>query len=211
MCCTKNIPDINPTICDIIAPAVTPGHTAIVLIQNGLNIQKPLFNRFPTNIIISGVSRIDAHEIAPGIVEQKQNDLLHIGAFENDHLSNEEQQAAAQRFVDIYSAGGKTTCLYKPDVDFDRWSKLVYNASFNPICALTGLNTGDLQKVGRLIDTLVIPAMKEVLDVAHVAGHSLPENVVEDTIRSNPIDENIAPSMQIDLQKVCQLVYVFKA
>ncbi|KAL5589932.1 hypothetical protein FOVSG1_011799 [Fusarium oxysporum f. sp. vasinfectum] len=177
VCCTKNIPDIIPTLCDIIAPAVTPGHTAIVLIQNGLNIERPFIHRFPNNVIISGISRIDAHEVAPGVIEQKQNDLLHIGAFNNPSLHMKVQEAAAKRFVEIYSMGGKTTCLYQPDVDFDRWSKLVYNASFNPICALARLNTGELQRTGRVVDTLVIPAMKEVLAVAEKAGHALPESV----------------------------------
>ncbi|EXM18785.1 hypothetical protein RAB80_015680 [Fusarium oxysporum f. sp. vasinfectum] len=201
VCCTKNIPDIIPTLCDIIAPAVTPGHTAIVLIQNGLNIERPFIHRFPNNVIISGISRIDAHEVAPGVIEQKQNDLLHIGAFNNPSLHLKVQEAAAKRFVEIYSMGGKTTCLYQPDVDFDRWSKLVYNASFNPICALARLNTGELQRTGRVVDTLVIPAMKEVLAVAEKAGHALPESIINDTVRSNPINDNITPSMQIDLEK----------
>ncbi|KAF5642442.1 2-dehydropantoate 2-reductase [Fusarium tjaetaba] len=202
VCCTKNIPDIIPTLCDIIAPAVTPGHTAIVLIQNGLNIERPFSHQFQNNVIVSGISRIDAHELAPGIIEHKQNDVLHIGAFNNPSLHFKVQEMAAKRFVEIYGMGGKTTCLYKPDVNFDRWSKLVYNASFNPICALTHLNTGELQRTGRAVDTLVIPAMKEVMAVAKKEGHELPERIIDDTIKSNPIHDNITPSMQIDLEKV---------
>ncbi|CZR45210.1 putative 2-dehydropantoate 2-reductase family protein [Fusarium proliferatum ET1] len=201
VCCTKNIPDIIPTLCDIVAPAVTPGHTAIVLIQNGLNIERPFIHQFPNNVIVSGISRIDAHEVAHGVIEHKQNDVLHIGAFNNPTLHPKVQEAAAKRFVEIYIKGGKTTCLYQPDVDLDRWSKLVYNASFNPICALTRLNTGELQRTGRVVDTLAIPAMKEVLAVAKRAGYELPENIINDTVNSNPIDESITPSMQIDLEK----------
>lgn len=208
VCCTKNIPDIIPTLCDIVAPAVTPGHTAIVLIQNGINIERPFIHRFPNNVIVSGISRIDAHEVAPGVIEQKQNDLLRIGAFNNPSLYSNVQEAAAKRFVEIYSKGGKITCLYRPDVDSDRWSKLVYNASFNPVCALTRLNTGELQKTGRVMDTLVVPAMKEVLAVAKKAGHGLPESIISDTIMTTPINESITPSMQIDLEKVRHLLTV---
>lgn len=155
---------------------------------------------------MSGISKIDAHEVAPGVIEQKQNDLLYIGAFNNPYLDSNAQEAAAKRFVQIYSMGGKTTCLYKPDVDVDRWSKLVYNVSFNPVCALTRLNTGELQRTGRVMDTLVVPAMKEVLAVAKKAGHSLPESIISDTIQTNPINESITPSMQIDLEKVRRLL-----
>ncbi|PYH43753.1 uncharacterized protein BP01DRAFT_384136 [Aspergillus saccharolyticus JOP 1030-1] len=61
VCTTKNIPDIGPPICDIIAPA-------------------PFAKRFAQNIL-SRISRIDAHEIAPGVIEQIDHDNLQIGAF----------------------------------------------------------------------------------------------------------------------------------
>ncbi|KAK2047645.1 6-phosphogluconate dehydrogenase C-terminal domain-like protein [Colletotrichum somersetense] len=201
VCCTKNIPDASPSLPDIIAPAVSPGHTIIVLIQNGLNIQRPFFSRFPSNIVLSGVSRIDAHEVSLGVVEQKQHDLLHIGVFQNPSLDEEQQHEAARQFVEIYGAAGAATCLHRPDVDFDRWNKLVYNASFNPICALTGLNASELQMTGRTMGSMVIPAMREVLAVAAAAGHDISEDVIEKTIGLNPVEDNIKPSMQIDFEK----------
>ncbi|KAJ0302174.1 uncharacterized protein N0V96_001544 [Colletotrichum fioriniae] len=202
VCCTKNVPDAGPSLPDIIAPAVVPGRTVIVLIQNGINIQLPFFNRFPKTIVLSGVSRIDAHEHSPGIIEQKQPDLLHIGAFHNANIGLEEQQHAARRFIEIYSAGDKTTCLYKPDVDFDRWSKLVYNASFNPICALTRVNASQLRTADGSMSSLVIPAMEEVIKVAESAGQDIPSSAMTQAIEMNPIDENIKPSMQVDFDKV---------
>ncbi|KAK1730489.1 hypothetical protein CaCOL14_001035 [Colletotrichum acutatum] len=201
VCCTKTIPDAGPSLPDIIAPAVVPGRTVIVLIQNGINIQLPFFNRFPTTVVLSGVSRIDAHEHSTGVIEQKQPDLLHIGAFHNANIGLEEQQHAARRFVDIYSSGGKTTCLYKPHVDFDRWSKLVYNASFNPICALTRVNASQLRTADGPMNSLVIPAMKEVIEVAAAAGHDIPLSAMTQAIEMNPVDENIKPSMQVDFDK----------
>ncbi|KAK2013697.1 2-dehydropantoate 2-reductase [Colletotrichum eremochloae] len=201
VCCTKNIPDAGPSLPDVIAPAVSPGHTIIVLIQNGLNIQRPFFSRFPTNIVLSGVSRIDAHEVSPGVVEQKQHDLLHIGAFQSPTLDRQDQNEAARQFVEMYGAAGAATCLYRPDVDFDRWNKLVYNASFNPICALTGLNASELQMTGRTMDSMVVPAMREVLAVAAADGHEISEDVIEKTIALNPVEDNIKPSMQVDFEK----------
>ncbi|SPB52007.1 Retrotransposon gag family protein [Aspergillus niger] len=201
VCCTKNVPDVSPTVCEIIAPAISPGHTVIVLVQNGLNIEKPFLRRFPSNIILSGVSRIDAHEVAPGIIEQRQKDILYVGAFENCLIPYEEQQKAAQHFAKIYSAGLKTNCSYKPNVRYDRWVKLVNNASFNPICALTGLTTGELQRTSGAVDKLLIPAMKEIISVAEADGYSLPGVIIKETIQSNPPEEDISPSMLVDIQK----------
>jgi 2-dehydropantoate 2-reductase len=202
VCTTKNIPDVSPSICDTIAPAVAPGHTVIVLIQNGLNIEKPFLSRFPQNVVLSGVSRCDAHEIAHGVIEQKEEDDLHIGAFRNLLLDQDTQRKAAEQFVHIYGAGGKTNVRHEPNWERDRWSKLVYNATLNPICALTGVNTGDLQIAGSALDRLVIPAMQEVVKVSQAVGIELPDDIIEKTIRKNPMERKIAPSMQKDMQKV---------
>ncbi|RHZ70176.1 hypothetical protein CDV55_105168 [Aspergillus turcosus] len=201
VCTTKNIPDVPPSICETIASAVTPGHTVIVLIQNGLNIEKPFLSRFPQNVILSGVSRCDAHEIAHGVIEQKEEDDLHIGAFRNPLLPEDIQQKTAEQFVHIYGAGGKTNVRHEPNCERDRWSKLVYNATLNPICALTGVNTGDLQIAGSALDHLVVPAMQEVVKVSQAVGIELPEDIIETTIRKNPMERKIAPSMQKDMEK----------
>lgn len=201
VCCTKNIPDVSPVV-DTITPAVTPGHTVIVLIQNGLHIEKPIQARFPQNVVLSGVSRIDAHEVAKGVIEHRKRDLLYIGAFSSPVHTPEALETAARHFVRIYSAGGRTTCLLRPDVGYDRWAKLVYNASFNPVCALTGLNSGEVQLTGSAMAGLVVPAMREIVNVARAAGHIFPGGIVEETIRSNPIEERITPSMQLDIQRV---------
>lgn len=208
VCTTKNIPGVTPSICETIAPAVRPGHTVIVLIQNGLNIEKPFLSRFPQNVILSGVSRCDAHEIAHGVIEQKEDDDLHIAAFHNPLLDQETQQKAAEQFVQIYGAGGKTNVRHEPNWERDRWSKLVYNATLNPICALTGVNTGDLQIAGSALDRLVIPAMQEVVKVSKAVGVELPDDIIETTIRKNPVERKIAPSMQKDMEKVCAHLFL---
>ncbi|KAF9889358.1 hypothetical protein FE257_007468 [Aspergillus nanangensis] len=201
ICCTKNVPDVPPLLPDIISPAVTPKRTIIVLIQNGLHIERPFLTKFPSNIVLSGVSRADAHETQPGTIQQKQTDVLHIGAFPHSTRSVTDCQTAAGDFVRRYSAGGRTKCTYVADVGLDRWRKLVYNATLNPICTLTGLDTGALQSHEHSMQTLVRPAMKEVILVASAVGYQLPEDVIETTLAGNPIEQRIAPSMLMDLRK----------
>ena len=76
---TKNIADVGPTVSEIIVPAVTSGHSTIALIRNGLNIEKPLIATFPKNVILSGVSLIEATEIKPGSILHDDHDHLVIG------------------------------------------------------------------------------------------------------------------------------------
>jgi len=156
---TKNCPDIPPTLESLIAPAVTPGHTVIVMIQNGLNIEKEMFAAFPSNIVLSGVSMIDSHEGIPGTIHHEWADELYLGAFHNPLLSRESELAAVKKFIEIYGAAGKTNINFQEDVAWGRWRKLIFNAALNPICAITGLDDARIRLAPGAVEGLVKPAM----------------------------------------------------
>ncbi|BCS29253.1 ketopantoate reductase family protein [Aspergillus puulaauensis] len=202
---TKNIADASPTTAELISPAITPGKTVIVLIQNGLNIEKPVFEKFPQNVVLSGVSRVDSHEIATGVIEQVDHDRLIIGAFANPNPNGDgidaDAEAAARHFVQIYSAAGKTDCRYIPaaEVPFYRWQKLVYNACMNTICAITGLDTGRIQLAGDVVESLVRPAMNEIVAAAAAVGVRLPGDIVDRMISIDPVTAYLRPSMLEDV------------
>ena len=199
---TKNIADVSPIVADIIAPAVTPWHTTIVLLQNGLNIEKPLLVAFPTNPVLSGVSLIGATETSPGVILHDDRDRLIIGAFTNPNIPLSTSVASAQRFVQLYSASGKVSCTYNENVGFVRWRKLVYNACYNSACAITHMDTSRMRILKFPIDDVVRPLMIEIVAIAKAAGHELPESIVEDMINCDPEDTYFKPSMQQDIEKV---------
>ncbi|KAK0327288.1 hypothetical protein LTR82_002051 [Friedmanniomyces endolithicus] len=201
VCVTKNVPDVPPSLSDLIRPAVIPGKTVIVLIQNGLNIEKPLIAAYPQNIVLSGVSLIGANEPAPGHIDQDFPDTLFIGAFANPNLSPQTQKAAAEDFVSRYSAGGKTQCSLDTRVAWTRWRKLVYNSCLNSICAITDLDTGRIRLADDAVAHLVRPAMLEIVAAAKAAGHELPATVVDDMIEMDPLNMYLPPSMLSDTRK----------
>ncbi|KAF8862387.1 putative 2-dehydropantoate 2-reductase family protein [Acephala macrosclerotiorum] len=202
---TKNIADVHPTAAKLIDDAVTSFHTTIVLVQNGLNIEKDFVRMFPENPVISGVSLIAATETQPGHVTHDSPDVLTVGEFDHPcphpSMSKEESISAAKKFVELYKASGKVECVYNQDVRFVRWKKLVYNACYNSICAITGTDTSRLRLYEFPIDKLVRPLMLEIVAIAKAAGRQLPESIVEDTIKSQPIQTFFRPSMQQDIEK----------
>lgn len=200
---TKNIADVPPTVAELIAPAVTPGHTTIMLLQNGLNIEKPLIAAFPTNHILSGVSLIGATETSHGVIVHDDKDRLTVGAFSNPKIPQETSIAAAKKFVELYSASGKVQCVYNEDVGFVRWRKLVYNACYNSACAIVGMDTSRMRIFKFPLDDVVRPLMREIMAIAKAAGHELPEEVVDDMLYADPEDTFFKPSMQQDVEKVC--------
>ncbi|OBA20307.1 2-dehydropantoate 2-reductase [Metschnikowia bicuspidata var. bicuspidata NRRL YB-4993] len=193
--CTKNTPDIFP-LEELVAPVIST-QTVVVLVQNGINIEEAFFKKFPQNVVLSGVSMISSTNYG-GVISHVSHDSLKIGYFPNINLPRDLQEKVAREFVGYYQTG-KNTCVYDPDVKFTRWNKLVYNATLNPICALTNVDVGRLEMFGG-IDTLVRGAMKEVMAVAKADGVDLPFEVMELMIRS---DDGVyyAPLMLVDIRK----------
>lgn len=193
---TKNIPDVIK-VEELVGPLVTPEKTAVVLMQNGFDLARPFFSKYPKNVIISGVSHIGSHS-KDGVIHQTQKDKTQISYFENPNLDPALQEAKTREFVSIYS-NEKIDCQYFPDSKWFRYKKLVYNATMNTTCALTGVDVGRLEFSGGL-EAVAIPAMREVMAVARADGVELPEDTINTAIRCDDGDY-FEPSMRVDVKK----------
>jgi 2-dehydropantoate 2-reductase len=198
---TKNIPDVRPTVLDIIKTAVTPGITTVVLLQNGLNIEKPIVERFPENVVLSGVSLIGATEFKLGSIRHDDRDRAKLGPFPGQKTSPTLAEAKGKQFVELYMACGKVDWQYDEDVNSTRWRKLVYNSCYNSVSAILGMDTARMRMSQSVIDDLVKPAMLEIVAIAKAAGVDLPSSVVQDIITVDPTDTAFLPSMGQDAAK----------
>lgn len=150
---------------------------------------------------------IGSNEPTPGRIVHDEGEKLKVGAFPTSNINPAVGEARAQNFVDIYGKSGKTDVVYSPNVLYDRWRKLVYNACLNPICAITGLDSGRVRLADGGIEGLVKPAMQEIVAAAKaVAGVELDEGILEWTINADPLESYLKPSMQQDLEKVNSLL-----
>ncbi|GKU04774.1 unnamed protein product [Fusarium langsethiae] len=130
--------------------------------------------------------------VTPGLPRQYypfRHKHLRIGPFRD--VGN-----AADRAKDLvarYNAGGHCTCHYDSNVTFSRWKKLLYNAVYNPVAALTNLDTGDIQLCPGLVDEIVRPGMKEIQATAAAYGHEITNEMIEATITTEPIEAHVPP------------------
>ena len=206
---TKNIPDVTTTVVEIISPAVTPSKTTILLLQNGLNIEKPILEKFPDNIVLSGVSLIGATEVEHGVVRHDDTDDCKVGPFPNPHSTSSTSttaqsstaEASARTLIEAYNASTKVTWSYDSDVPFTRWRKLLYNSSFNSVAAMTGMDTARMRMSEFVIDELVLPIMHEIKAIAKAAGSELPDEIEQKIVRVDPTDTAFVPSMGQDAAK----------
>jgi 2-dehydropantoate 2-reductase len=84
------------------------------------------------------------------------------------------------------------------DIVFDQWKKLLWNAGFNALCAITGCTAGQALAEPSGAAT-VRGAMREVVAIARHHGISLSERDVEEMAADNPQLRDYRPSTARDL------------
>ncbi|KAL4924848.1 ketopantoate reductase family protein [Aspergillus undulatus] len=199
---TKNLLDIPPSVADIIAPAVTPSKTAIILSQNGLNIEVPVIQRFPSNPVISSVTYLGATQKPPGYILHDDPDIQKIGPFPGQKVPIQEAEEAARRYIAVYDPLKRLELTYDPDVLKARWRKLIYNASYNSVASVLLMDTPRMRMSKHIIDDLIRPIMLEVIAAAEACGVTgFPPDLPETVIRGDPTDTGFKPSMCQDAER----------
>ena len=99
----------------------------------------------------------------------------------------------------MYRAGGAHEVTFTDDMPKARWQKLLWNGTFNKLCALMHVDVGELQSSGGR-ETLLIPMMYEVITVAKEAGHELEEAWIKHQAYRLPDDCRYGPSMLLDME-----------
>lgn len=150
-------------------------NTRIVLIENGLDIERELADAFPANPVTSCIAFIAASRVAPGIVDHKAYGRLVMGSFPSG-IDNETQALA-----DLFIEGGIKIDLTE-EVVGERWRKCLWNTSFNPLSVLA--NGADTVTI---LDTeggeaLMRELIREVMAVAAADGYPMDESLIDKNI-----------------------------
>lgn len=225
---TKNIPDGPTPVGKILEPVVQNCFKnwlkfseeqrknktlSIIMIQNGIDIENEVYDllnadhlvadgvKGPKVVLLSGVQMIGSTRTAPATIDQKSQDYLILGAFDDkDELAKQK----VLEFKDIYLNEGKNVVEIDDKVRWSRWRKLVYNATINPLTAIVGLDFTRALLFGgpnnaTETDTLR-PAMKEILAIAAAEGHIIGEDVIEFMLEGER-DIFYKPSMMVDTER----------
>ena len=146
-----------------------------------------------------------AIESPPGTINHYNHDRTNIGVFPNPATPRAQHMYAVQavdRFVQAYKAcGPSVNFTYESDVPYSRWRKLLYNASYNGVAAILGMDTSRMRFSEHIIDDLIRPLMREIRATAKAAaGVELGEELIERTITADGYDKFFKPSMLQDVE-----------
>lgn len=187
--CTKITADFDPA--KLIKQTVGP-QTAIVFIQNGVEIE-PIYQRaFPGHDIISGLAFICCNRIAPGRIHHLAYGRLTLGDLPGGVSG--KTRWLCERFQ---RAG--IECRAEANIVAARWQKCLWNAPFNPLSVLSGgLPTQDLLTTQ---EPLVRAIMQEIRAIAEACGHPLPNDAIASNIANTATMPPYKTSMLIDYEQ----------
>lgn len=187
---TKVLPNLDRAT--LIQPAVGP-HTAIVLLQNGLDIEAEVASRYPHNELLSCIAFIAVARIAAGEIHHQSAGSLTLGTYPHGITP------AAQRLAALFEQGG-VKCRLAENIQTARWQKALWNAAFNPLSILgSTLDTATLLRNPES-EQLVRALMQEVVSIAQAAGHSLPADLIDQLIASTRAMPPYKTSMALDFE-----------
>lgn len=148
-----------------------------VPLQNGLDSEDVLAGHVGDRRVVGGIARMGAAVVAPGRIRLVGGASMVLAPYRGGDL------ARVQALVEQLVASG-VQAEAKPDLGKVLWGKLLWNAPFNGICALTRLVPGRLLEEPSL-EALVRGAMHEVLAVARAEGASLPDSLVDALVQGS--------------------------
>jgi 2-dehydropantoate 2-reductase len=143
----------------------------VLAVQNGLGAEELLAGHVGAARVVGGVAHVAVDCPAPGVVRHVTGGRLTLSTLPGI------DKARAVR-LSLFLEAASVPCRLADDLRALRWTKLVWNASFNPVTALTRTTVGQTLDDPRLL-AVVRAAMEEVVTVARAIGLRLRDDVVD--------------------------------
>ena len=166
--------------------------THLLSLQNGLGNDRRLAGFVSDERVMVGASMLPSDLVGPGRIRSHGEGYSRLyPAFGGD-------PAMAQRAADLLTQGGLETVL-DPKIHEGIWSKAIFNATMNPLCALTRRTPGFLGANAESRAT-ILAAVAEGVAAAHANGVMLDGQPIYDLTEVSMTDHaDHEPSMLQDL------------
>ncbi|POR31155.1 2-dehydropantoate 2-reductase [Tolypocladium paradoxum] len=180
-----------------LAPVADEETTTFVIIQNGVGNEDPFRARFPKTTIISCVTWTGGVQPEPGRFAQIKSEDMQVGLFPNEAADHLVEKRRLDEFASLLTQG-KTVFQVVPNIQVQRWEKVVWNAAWNSLTTLTLLDTHSWLDSSADATPLTRRLMKEVIDVAKKCNVPIEYELIDRLIAKIRALPPIGSSMQND-------------
>jgi 2-dehydropantoate 2-reductase len=164
---------------------------SVATVQNGIGNEEAIAQHVPR--VIRGTTFPAGRLVAPGHVQWDVKGDTTLGPFEPQPAPSKE----VERLADACTRGGMPTAAVA-DARGPQWRKVIFNASTNPVGALTGLTHGRVCEE-RQLRKLVSGLVDEGKAVAEAQGIELdadPEQLIDHAARPDVAYDHKASMLQ---------------
>ena len=183
-------------IVDEVAALLGDG-TIVLTLQNGVDSDEVLAARFGPERVWPGVVYVGATIDQPGVVSHVAAGTIALGA----RPAGMETRLSEIR--DVLASSGQPVRV-SDDIQRERWRKLIWNAGFNTVSAITGRTPRDLLASSESRQ-LLVSLMREVVAVARAQGIGLEDKDADDQIAWTERAPAIRTSMMVDRERGRQM------
>jgi 2-dehydropantoate 2-reductase len=168
-------------------------NTVVIPLQNGVESDEQLAARFGRSRVLPAAVYVGATLDEPGVVSQAAPARISIGA----RPGFDERRLAA--IHETLAATGQVVQV-SPDIQRERWRKLMWNASFNTVSAVTLRTPAELLALAET-RALLMAIMSEVVAVARAQGIDLQRSDVDEHIAWTERASGIRTSTMVDRER----------
>ncbi len=170
-------------------------NTTVVSIQNGVENEERIASILGAKHTIGALTNIAAEVLEPGIYIQKGDYGLIISELDGQESDRLKQLSDLLKAADIH-------VKIRTQIFIDLWSKLVWNAAFNPTSVLYEMTIGPLLADPKIRHTIQ-SVMAEVKAVAQAQGYKLADDVDINHMKRTDVSEwyDFRTSMLQDYQR----------
>lgn len=184
---------ILPTI----LPPILGRQSRVVLIQNGIGVEREVQAMLPNVALAAGVAYVCTSKIGPGHIHHQDLGKLIIAPFTEGGNIAQNDPVIEQAVVDLRTAGVEASTDVYGGL---RWKKSVWNVPFNGLTVV--LNTTTDRLVANPATTeLVRDIATEVVRAANKCGYDLSETMADSTIELTRGMIPYSPSMKLDYDR----------
>lgn len=180
----------NNHLLKAILSSIVHANSVVVLIQNGLGIEKQLADEMPGVSIVGATAFICTTKIGPGHVHHAEYGSLTMAKY-----CGECEAVLQQIAADFEEAGVQVNV--GDDLNSIRWKKLVWNIPYNGLTVVLNAETDDLT-FNPDTRQLVIDLMNEVVAAGRACGAKISDTFVSKMIDMTEKMTPYSPSMRVD-------------
>jgi 2-dehydropantoate 2-reductase len=178
-----------------ILPLITTSGSIVVLLQNGLGVEKEIADIVPQATVMGGLCFLCSNKIGPGHIRHLDYGSIRLGQYQDDTftvgITDELKEIA-----DIFSKADIPVQL-EASLDKARWEKLVWNMAFNGTTVILDATT-DILMTNNASRSMVSEIMREVIRGAKVCGYDIDDGFVDLMLSATEKMVEYRPSMKLD-------------